>query len=136
MQCLPRKTRANQAVPVARGVLEFTSTGPGAVTITRQVDGTRFDFDVPGFGLDELEIDLSDGQLLVSGKRQETKSGGKELYSERRSDRFRRRMRLDKTLDPSSTDAVLQDGVLTLSIRRKPEAQPLRIAVRDGSAAH
>lgn len=86
---------------------------------------------LPGIRQDDINVTARDGVLTVSGKRQVSVPEG---YEPRRRERmdydFSRSFRLPTTVDVASTDAHLEDGVLTLSLRKHEKAQPRQIAVR------
>ena len=106
----------------------------GALTITEGDSQTHFEFDVPGFGSDDIRIDLENNQLVVSGEIDQTEDSGTSIYTERRSRTFRRVLRLDSKLDPATADAELRDGVLRLSFARRANAERRQIEVRNTSS--
>ena len=112
-----------------------SSTGLGALTITDAGSHTHFEFDVPGFDTDHITIDLKDGQLSVAGELPNAEHQDKVVYSERCCRRFTRVVRLSDKLDPASADAVLKDGVLSLTFARRPDAERRRIEVRGATSA-
>lgn len=105
-----------------------TSAGPGSVSIVEDGSNTVYEFDVPGFDADCIDIDVEDGRLAVSGKRNASTEGV--VYTERRSAEFRRVLRLDRRLDPSTIEAELANGVLRISVERRPETERRKISVR------
>ncbi len=115
--------------------LDAHISGVGALTITDGDSQAVFEIDVPGFSTDDIKIELENSQLVVSGEIKQTNSGGTPVYSERCSRSFRRVIRLDSKLDPSTADAELNDGVLKLSFARKPDAERRRIEVRSTTSA-
>lgn len=109
--------------------------GVGALTITDSDTHTRLEFDVPGFDTDDISIDLQDGRLVVSGEVTATREDEQVVYDERSRRSFRRVVRVSDKLDPASADAELRDGVLTLTLARKPEAERRRVEIRGGSVS-
>lgn len=79
---------------------------------------TGFDVEIPvaGFKHDEIEIIVKDDVLTVSGK------------NERRA--FTRSLRLPEDIDAQNVDAAVEHGLLTLTLRRHPEAQPRKIEIK------
>lgn len=114
---------------------QAASSGIGALTITDTDSQTHFEFDVPGFDTEHITIDLKDGQLSVTGELPEAEHQDKVVYSERCCRSFARAVRLSDKLDPASADAVLKDGVLTLTFARRPDAERRRIQVRGAAPA-
>lgn len=88
------------------------------------------ELEVPGISQDDLEVQVEAGMLTVAAKRDAPAWPGKLKHNEHRHGDFLRRVRLDESLDPTSVEADLQNGVLTLTIRRRVEAQPVKVAVR------
>ncbi len=114
------------------GRLDVRYVGPGAVSVTETGSATIFEFDVPGFTADSLSIDVEDGRLIVAGRREEAE-GDRKVYSERRMTSFRRILTLDRRLDPSAITADLANGVLKVTVARRPESERRRIDVRTAS---
>ncbi len=100
----------------------------------------RFDLliDLPGVDPRAVEVTLDNGMLTLSGERrqeQAASSGGAEnaLQQERRERHqggFYRRFILPDTADAENVSASGRNGVLEISIRKHPKAQPKRIAVK------
>jgi len=88
--------------------------------------------DLPGVSESDLDISLHNSVLTVSGSRQaeERKEGeGYALY-ERQFGSFSRSFSLPDMADGERIDAKLENGVLTLSIAKKAEAKPRKIALK------
>lgn len=87
--------------------------------------------DVPGMSEDDLQIDIHEGQLVVSGERKAIlPEGGEAIFANRAIGTFERRVRIDDSFDPDSVDAVLSSGVLSVSLTRRAELQPRKVAIR------
>ena len=138
MNCSTRHMATANPFSLAQQVLERTNhhpgSGQGALSIVEGDTGVTFEFDVPGLANDDITINLEDGRLTVAGSRQTPDEAGNEVYSERRSSSFRRVLRLDRKLDPGTVDAELRDGVLRVTLARRPEAEKRTIAVRTAAA--
>ena len=94
------------------------------------------DLEVPGVRQEDLDLTIQDGRLIISGERKPVKRGQKCWYNEQTYGRFERVIALSDMIDLESIEAELESGVLHLTLRKKPEAQPHRIAitVRDSSS--
>ena len=81
--------------------------------------------DVPGFEESELEIEVSDHTLTVTGERKEAKQEeGKEyMLHERVEQRFARRFELPVEADLDHVKAMFRKGVLEV---HAPKAEPIR----------
>jgi HSP20 family protein len=95
-------------------------------------DGFLFKADVPGVLEKDLEITRTGNRLTIGGKREsEHEDKGDRWYAcERSYGSFSRVFTLPDGIDGENIRADLKDGVLTLFVPRKPEAQPQRIAVK------
>lgn len=83
--------------------------------VSRNESGYVLEVPVPGYGPSHIDVTYKDGVLSVAGK------------TERRS--FTRSFTVPEDIDADSIGARVQDGMLTLSLKRHPEAQPRKITV-------
>jgi HSP20 family protein len=89
--------------------------------------------DVPGVKPDEIDIEVADGMLTVSGKHEETteKTEADYVRRERRYGAFSRRVSLPDGVDPKKIKARTKDGVLEVSIplpKDVAKREPVKIA--------
>jgi len=104
-----------EAVPVREIRLE------PAADVFRGENGVRVMVDLPGVTADTLEVNLHDGILNIEG-RAERGEGLTRAYS--------RAFRVDRRIDTEAIIADVRQGVLTLTLPFRAEAQPRRIAVQ------
>ncbi len=92
-------------------------------------DSFLFKADVPGIKEADLQITVNDNQLVICGKRDAEERRQDENYYlyERSYGSFSRTFTLPNTADCEKSCADLKEGVLTISIPKKPEAQPKKI---------
>ncbi|XP_051129551.1 17.1 kDa class II heat shock protein-like [Andrographis paniculata] len=87
-----------------------------------------FVVDMPGLKSNGIKVQIEDGNvLLISGERQrenEEKEGTKYLRMERRIGKFMRKFALPENVDTDKISAVCQDGVLTVTVDKKPPPEP------------
>jgi HSP20 family protein len=90
--------------------------------------------DLPGVKDEDLNVSLSGNLLTISGRREEEhrEEGGSYYAMERSSGDFARSFTLPDGIDGASVTAELKNGVLTVQIPKKPEAQPRRIPIGKG----
>ena len=95
-------------------------------------EGYVFKADLPGLKEKDLDISLTGNRLTVSGQREEeAKQEGERYYAYERSyGSFSRSFTLPDGVDADSVQAELKDGVLTLSIAKKPEVKARKIELK------
>lgn len=95
-------------------------------------DGFVLKADVPGVEEKDLEISVHNGVLTVSGARsaEERKDGESYSIYERSFGSFQRSFSLPDTADEERVEAKLDKGVLTLTIGKRAEAKPRKIALK------
>lgn len=84
--------------------------------VTRTDAGYEVEVPVPGFKPEEVDVTYQDDVLAVSAK------------TDRRS--FTRSFTVPDDVDPDKIEARVVNGMLVLTLGRRPEAQPRRIAVK------
>jgi HSP20 family protein len=95
-------------------------------------DGYRFRFDVPGVAKEEIDIQIEDRILTVSGERKvETEQGedNKFLRRERAVGSFKRTFQLPDDADAASVSASYRDGVLELRVNKNEVVKAKRIEI-------
>jgi HSP20 family protein len=88
----------------------------------------------PGIDPSSIEVTLDRGVLTLAGQRPSSLpkgEGKRSLYTQERfSGAFRRAVSLPEDADASRIEARYRDGVLRVSVARREERQPKRIAVQ------
>lgn len=104
---------------------------PVPVEITETNDFVNVRAAVPGFEPGEIELSVRDSDLFLSGesKAEYRNQDEKTFYTEWRSDRFYRQLRLPTDVLADGADAKLKDGVLTLVLKKRPitDAAPITV---------
>lgn len=87
---------------------------------------------LPGVSADQVEVSLQDNVLTISAEvqQEETTEGTRVLLQERAYGRFSRSINLPQEVDPDKVEAAYENGVLTLTLPKLPEAQPRVIPVK------
>lgn len=95
-----------------------------AVDATEDDQAFRITAELPGMTEKDIAVKLSDGMITVSGeKRVEKEHKDKDYHlSERRYGSFQRAFALPDSVDAEKIDATFAQGVLTLTLPKKPEA--------------
>ena len=88
--------------------------------------------DVPGVNEQDLDINVHNSILTISGHRvaEERKEGESFALYERQYGSFSRSFSLPDMADGERIEAKLENGVLTLTIAKKAEAKPRKIALK------
>jgi HSP20 family protein len=88
--------------------------------------------DLPGVEGKDIEITADKGVLTIRGERRAQKQDSGEGYErvERAGGSFLRRFTLPESADAEAIKATHANGVLELSIPKRPQAQPRRISVQ------
>ncbi len=109
----------------------FAQAAYPALNLWEDNDQLCVEAELPGFELDELEIFVNGGkQLTIKGqRRQVTAEGGVWHRQERTFGSFERTIELPHDVDADKVSAELKQGVLTITLPKREEAKPRRIAV-------
>lgn len=88
--------------------------------------------DVPGISEDNLDISTHNNLLTISGTRSADKKQEGDTYFvyERQYGSFSRSFTLPEAADSNAIEAELKNGVLTLTIGKKAESRPRKIALK------
>ena len=87
--------------------------------------------DLPGMSEEDIEIELEDGTLTVSGERKAEHEEREEGFHrvERSFGAFSRSLTLPKGVDPEAVSASFDRGVLEVRIPKPAERKPRRISI-------
>jgi HSP20 family protein len=87
--------------------------------------------DIPGVDPKDIDINMDKGILTIKGERRTEKKEETERFSrvERAHGVFHRRFALPDSANPENITATGRNGVLEISIPKRPETTPRRIAV-------
>lgn len=107
-----------------------------ATDLVQDGDDLVLKLDLPGMNDDNVDVEVEDGVLTVSGERTgKSESGaGEHLRRERYFGRFTRSFTLPGGTDPEAIRGSFADGVLELRIPKPAEGQPHRVKIGTQSA--
>jgi HSP20 family protein len=93
--------------------------------------------DLPGVTEQDVQIELQDNVLTISGERKSEREERKNGYYriERASGRFSRSLTLPKGVDAESVRAHFQNGVLEVRIPKPAERKPHRVTIKAGGSS-
>lgn len=128
-----------------RGRVGASAPQPGAPVVSPSLDvidkedEVKLIADLPGLAETDIDVQVTDSTLTISGeKREDLEEGdkqGERYVRERRFGSFTRRISLPEGIDQDNIDASFKNGVLTVRLPKKPEAQhsARKIEVRAGA---
>ena len=93
-------------------------------------DQLHLEIDAPGVQLEDVDITFDKGRLSLVLERKAPDLDGTLWHSERGYGKVTRTLALPETVDPDTIEATLRDGVLRVTIGKRPELQPKRIEVK------
>jgi HSP20 family protein len=98
-------------------------------------DAFVFRADIPGLRNEDIDISLIGNQLQISGKREQEQQQDEGRYHtyERAYGSFARVFALPDSADVDNIRAELSNGVLTLSVPKKPGSAPQRRKIQVGA---
>jgi HSP20 family protein len=109
-----------------------------AMDLVETADHLVLKADLPGLGRDDVNIEVKDGMLSVSGERRaESEESSEGFYRvERAFGQFSRSMTLPDGIDAEKITADFHEGVLEVRIPKPEERKPHRVAIgANGNAA-
>jgi HSP20 family protein len=114
---------------------QVPSTFIPAFEVKETKEAFIFKADLPGVDEKDIEVTLTGDRIVVSGKREsEKREESDRFYAYERSfGSFSRAFTLPEGVNGENVQAELKNGVLTLTLAKRPEVQPRRIQVGSGS---
>jgi HSP20 family protein len=90
----------------------------------------HIELDAPGVAKDDVELTFDKGALQITLERKVPGGDRTNWHNERGFGKVTRSVSLPDTVDPSTITAELANGVLHVTITKRPESQPKRIEVK------
>ena len=105
--------------------------GGPALNVYEEGDQLTVEAQLPGINPDNLDINVEQGVLTISGQTatQEERKERNYLVREHRTGRFSRSMRLPTTYNADGCAASFEHGVLRLTFPKSEAAKPRRIQI-------
>lgn len=119
--------RLTQQVFGASGTLARPAVMP--MDAWREGDTFLVEFDLPGVGLDSIDLDVERNVVTVKAERPARDGDTDWLAAERPRGVFSRQLVLGDNLDTEHIEASYDAGVLTLRIPVAEQAKPRKIAI-------
>ena len=107
-----------------------------AVDVYEDAQKLVLKLEIPGIRKDDLNINVEGRTLTVTGERKFEAGEKEENFTriERRLGSFTRSFTLPASVSTEDVQATSQDGVLSITLTRKPEAKPRQIEVKAGTS--
>lgn len=108
-----------------------TTTKNVKCDLAEDKDNFYCELDAPGFSKKDISIQLAEGQLAISGKKDETKKSGDKTYyvQERTTNRFSRLFNLPNSISSENISAKYNNGVLSIKLPKVKEAKAKLIEI-------
>ena len=106
--------------------------GHPRTNISETAEAYELSFELPGIAEQDIEVQLHDNTLTITAERKdERKTDDKRWHRvEHRYGNYSRAIALPQDAATDGIEAVYQQGVLTVSVPKQPQAQPAKIPVR------
>lgn len=116
-----------------RGAFDFAP----AVDVKENANAYLIIVDVPGIDAKDVNVTVADGYVTIKGEKKAEAKEEKEGYfrQERSYGSFQRIVAMPETANLEKADATVKDGVLTIEIPKKAEAQAKQRKLEIKSAA-
>lgn len=92
--------------------------------------------EVPGMSENDIDLTIEDGVLTLRGEKKSETEDRDRGYSERYYGRFERRIALPSGVDEAKAGARFENGVLTVTLPKSPEAERGRRIPINGQTKH
>lgn len=104
--------------------------------ITEAKDHYMITLDIPGIAQKDLNIEIEDQKLKISGERLQEitdKDNSKQIYYERSFGKFMRTFSLPPEVKSEDIQAHYQDGVLKIAVPKTKKSEPKKVTIGVGS---
>jgi HSP20 family protein len=90
---------------------------------------------LPGLDADQINVRLHDGSLTISAEMPQPQApeNAHPILQERTFGQFSRTIALPQPVKADAVEAVYENGILTLTVPKAPEAQPKQIEVKSSN---
>jgi HSP20 family protein len=99
------------------------------VDVEETDDAWVFEVDLPGVRREDVQIEVGDQDLTISGEIKERERVGVLRHRARRTGQFSYSTTLPAGVDPDRVEARFDEGVLTVRVPRPEQARPHRIKI-------
>jgi HSP20 family protein len=104
------------------------------IDVQRHGDAIVVRADLPGVSKEDVQVDVQEESLIISGQRREEREEGEDDEGYRMVERsygsFYRRVPIPQGTNPEGIHAVMRDGVLKVTLPIAESARPRRIQIQ------
>ena len=119
-------TKENAAPATRNGSQNYLTP---LANILETKDGYVLEAEMPGVSKEGLEITVTNGELVIIGRRTPAEAHGQPVYRESRTADYRRVFEFDASVDAAKITAKIDRGVLTLTLPKSESVKPRKIVV-------
>ena len=114
------------------GVKPYQGSAYPKVNVYEYDDKVGIVAEIPGLNKKQLNVDVEDGVLTISGDKHSTfeEDGAKVIRRELKQSSFKRSFELGEQLDGDNINASFKDGVLSVSIPKIEPEKPKKTFVK------
>jgi HSP20 family protein len=103
-----------------------------AINLSGDKEQLTLTAELPGLGVDDIDISLNNNVLTISGERKldQLPEGAQIHRNERTCGKFQRMVELPYRIDSNKVKAVFQKGILSLTMERAEQDKAHRIQIK------
>ncbi|MDZ7620399.1 MAG: Hsp20/alpha crystallin family protein [Patescibacteria group bacterium] len=117
----------------AEGIWPSATRGQPPLNLWETSDALVAEMEVPGIAADQIDVSVIGGELSVQVQRQDPPEVGVTCHRrERPVGTTTRVLRLPADVDGNNVQAVIKDGVLTITLPKAEATKPRKIKVSSG----
>ena len=111
--------------------LTHVSAAP-SLDLSETAESLQIRTDMPGISAEDIDIEISDNTIHISGERKEEQEEKGKTYHlvERRAGKFERTLTLPCAVQEENITAECRDGVLTVTLPKSEELRARKIKVK------
>jgi HSP20 family protein len=104
-----------------------------AIDVSEDESRLTIEAELPGLERKDIELTVKDGVLMLRGEKSMEQESRDRSYHriERRYGSFYRALALPDTVDADRVEAAFRNGVLTITLPKRPETKPKSISIKE-----
>ncbi|MDP9643577.1 HSP20 family protein [Actinopolyspora lacussalsi] len=100
------------------------------VDVAETEDAYEFEVELPGVNRDDVSVEVRDHELWITGEMKERERSGVMHRQTRRTGSFSYRSSLPSGVDSQNVEAKLDNGVLTVRVKKSEQTKPHRVEIQ------